>query len=350
MMTGMERLSAAINGTAADRIPVFCNLLDQGALHLGMPLKEYYSNGENVATAQLQMREKYGYDNLWSLFYVGKEAELLGCTKIIYANDGPPNVGEMVIKKLDDIAKLQVPEDLTCHPAFKEELKCLRILRKEAGGKYPICAYVTATMTLPALLMGMEHWMDLLFCGPEDLREELLKKCHAFFVKEVQAYRDAGADLLLYSNPFGSTEFVPMRYLMERSMPWIERDIAAGGVTGMVYYCGSARFNKVIDAVFQRTGIGAYYLSPLDDVAEGKEIIAGRGLCCGTINDIRMIDWRPDKVRQEVKRIVEAGKPGGKFLFGPLLMPLAIPEENIRVMLEAAYQYGSLEGPGGNDV
>jgi len=26
MMTGMERLSAAINGTQADRIPVFCNL------------------------------------------------------------------------------------------------------------------------------------------------------------------------------------------------------------------------------------------------------------------------------------------------------------------------------------
>jgi len=31
MMTGMERLNAAIQGTAADRIPVFCNLLDQGA-------------------------------------------------------------------------------------------------------------------------------------------------------------------------------------------------------------------------------------------------------------------------------------------------------------------------------
>ena len=349
MMTGMERLKAAINGTPADRIPVFCNLLDQGAAHLGLSLKEYYSNGENVATAQLLMREKYGYDNLWSLFYVGKEAELLGCKRIIYANDGPPNVGEMIIKNLDDIDRLQVPDDITSHPAFQEELKCLRILRREAGGRYPVCAYVTATMTLPAMLMGMEHWMDLLFCGPDDLREELLKKCHAFFVKEVQAYRDAGADLLLYSNPFGSTEFVPMRYLMERSMPWIEKDIAAAGPQGMVYYCGSARFNKVIDAVFRRTGISAYYLSPLDDVAEGKEIIAGRALCCGTINDIRMIDWRPDKVRQEVKRIIAAGKPGGRFLFGSLLMPLAIPEENIRVMLESAYAFGSLED-GGVDV
>ena len=75
----MERLAAVADGGDADRIPVFCNLLDQGARELGMPLREYYSSGEHVAEAQLRMREKWGYDNLWSLFYVGPEAEVLGC-------------------------------------------------------------------------------------------------------------------------------------------------------------------------------------------------------------------------------------------------------------------------------
>ena len=181
MITGMERLAAAARGETSDRIPVFCNLLDQGAKELGIPLKEYYSNGEHVAEGQLRMREKYGYDNLWSLFYVGKEAELLGCRKIIFAEDGPPNVGEMVIRNHDDIARLRVPDDIAAHPAFEEELKCLRILKAEAGGKYPICAYITASMTLPAILMGMEKWMGLLFSGPADLRDELLTKCSEFF-------------------------------------------------------------------------------------------------------------------------------------------------------------------------
>jgi uroporphyrinogen decarboxylase len=118
MITGMERLVAAMNGEKSDRIPVFCNLLDQGAKELGIStLKEYYSNGEYVAEAQLKMREKYGYDNVWSLFYVGKEAELLGCQKIIYATDGPPNVEHFVIQSDADIEKLQVPEDITSHPA-----------------------------------------------------------------------------------------------------------------------------------------------------------------------------------------------------------------------------------------
>jgi len=345
MMTGMERLIAAINGTPADRIPVFCNLLDQGAQELGLPLEEYYASGEHVAEAQLRMRGKYGYDCLWSLFYVGKEAELLGCRKIIYAKDGPPNVGEMVIKNYDDIARLQIPDDITSHPAFAEELKCLRILKAEAGGKYPICAYLTASMTLPAILMGMEKWMQMLMMGPSELRDELLAKCSDFFQKQAAAYRAAGADVLVYSNPFGCTDFIPRKFFNELSLPWMERDLGPGGTAGVVYYCGSARFNDVIEAVIDRLGIGVFYLSPLDDIAQGKRLVAGRGLTCGVINDIKLLTWSKAEIRAEVKRMIAAGKPGGKFLFGTLVMPYAIPEENIRTMLEAAYEYGRLDAP-----
>jgi uroporphyrinogen decarboxylase len=340
MITGMDRLAAALAGTPSDRIPVFCNLLDQGAKELGMPIEEFYAKGEHVAEAQLRMREKYGHDNVWSLFYVGKEAELLGCRKIKFVKDGPPNVEDFVIGKPGDVAALRVPEDITAHPAFEEELKCLRILRREAGGKYPICAYITATMTLPALLMGMDKWMELLFLGPAAPRDELLEKCHDFFVKEVKAFRDNGADVIVYANPFGSTDIVPMKYFRERSLPWIEKDIKAVGTRGIVYYCGMARLNKVIDLVLERTGIGVYYVSPLDDLSEAGKIIAGRALCCGVINDIKLVDWSKAEIEQEVRRLIDAGKPGGKFLFGTGVMPYGIPEANIRTMLEAAYAYG----------
>lgn len=345
MMNGMERLVAAINGTPADRIPVFCNLLDQGAKELGLSIEEYYKSGEQVAEAQLKMRAKYGYDCLWSLFYVGKEAELFGCSKMIYAKDGPPNVGEMLIRNYDDIAKIQVPDDITSHPAFAEELKCLRILKAEAGGKYPICAYLTASMTMPALLMGMEKWIQMLIMGPSDLRDELLAKCSYFFQKQVAAYRAAGADVLVYSNPFGSTDFIPRKFFNTFSMPWMERDIRPGGTAGLVYYCGGARFNDVIEAVIEQLGLGVFYLSPMDDIAEGKRLVAGRGLTCGVINDIMLLEWSKEQIRAEVKRMIDAGKPGGKFLFGTLIMPYNIPEENIRTMLEAAYEYGRLDRP-----
>jgi uroporphyrinogen decarboxylase len=185
--------------------------------------------------------------------------------------------------------------------------------------------------------------MELLLLGDPGLRDELLAKCHDFFVKEVRAYRDNGADVIVYSNPFGSTDFVPLKYFTDHSLPWIEKDVKAVGTDGLVYYAGMARFNKVIEVVRERTGIGVWYVSPLDDLAESKRIIGNRGLCCGVIDDISLIKWSPDEIRREVKRLLAAGMPGGRFLFGTGVMPYGIPEQNIRIMLDAAYEYGRLD-------
>lgn len=342
-MTGMARLAAAIDGAPCDRIPVFCNLIDQGANVLGLPLETYFSDGAHVAEAQLRMREQYGYDNVWSLFYVGKEAELLGCRNVIYAADGPPNVADFIIQTHKDIERLEIPKDILGHPGFAEQKKCLDILHREVGGRYPICAYITSTMSLPIMLMGMEQWMSLLFFGPSDIRQLLLDKCFEFFVKEIAAYRSAGADILVYANPFGSTDTVPMKYFMSTSLPLIQKEIEAVGADGMVYYCGMSRLNKVIPAVMAQTPFRTYYISPLDDLAEAKEMIADRGLTCGVINDIKLLEWSEAQIRAEVKRIVDIGKPGGHFLFGTGVMPYNIPETSIRAMLDAAYRCGRWE-------
>ncbi len=340
-MTPLEILAAAINGQPAPRIPVFCNLLDQGARELGMSQKEYYSRGENVAEGQLRMRARYGYDNVWSLFYVGKEVELLGCREILFDDNGSPNVADFVIKSYDDIAKLEIPDDLTAHPAWAETAKCLKILKDEVGATHSLCAYLTASSTLPALLMGMEKWMELLMMGPADVRDELLRKCSDFYHKEVAAFRAAGANVLVYSTPFGSTSFVGMKRFQTFSLPWMKRDLEPGGVNNIVYYCGMAPFNNVIDQVRKELGIGVYYLSPMADLAEAKAIVGQQGLTCGVIDDIKMIHWTPEETRAEVKRLCEIGKPGGHFLFGTGVMPLSIPEANIHAMLEAAFEYGS---------
>jgi uroporphyrinogen decarboxylase len=339
-MTPLEISIAAASGQPAPRIPVYCNLLDHGAQELGMKQKDYYAKGENVAEAQLRMRARYGHDNVWSLFYVGKEVELLGCSDILFAEDGPPNVADLVIKTYDDIARLEIPDDITDQPAWTETGKCLDILRSEVGASHPICAYLTASTTLPAMLMGMENWLQLLMAGPADLRDELLRKCSDFFQKEVAAYRAAGANVLVYSTPFGSTSFVGMKRFKEFSIHWMKRDLAPGGVANIVYYCGMAPFNNVIDQIITEFGIGAYYISPMADLAEAKAIIGDRGLTCGVIDDIKMISWTPEQTRAEVKRMCEIGMQGGRFLFGNGVMPLAVPEANIRAMVEAAFEYG----------
>ena len=339
-MTGMERLQALMTGQQPDRVPVLCNLLDQGARELGMGMKEYYSRGENVAAGQLLMREKYGYDGVLGMFYVGMEAELLGCRNIVYAEDGPPNVGHLVIQKPEDIESLRVPEDFSELARFRELTTCIRILKERAGGQFPVIGVVTGSFSLPALLMGISGWMELFLCGDPVVRTMLLEKCSLFCRRQIQALREAGADLIVYTNSVATANFITLPQFKTLALPAILSDLQPVGTDGIVYFNGGGRINPHLSLLLEQTGLRAFYINPFDDIAEARRALGGQALLVAAINDISLILWTEEDIDREVKRIMEAGKPGGGFIFSTLMMPCAIPEKNIRTMLDAAYRYG----------
>lgn len=346
-MNGIERIMSLVSGKLPDRVPVICNMLEQGARELGMDIKTYYSKGEFVARGQLALRERFGYDNLWGFFYTAKEAELLGSRGTIFAADGPPNVGDLIIKEPFDIDRLRIPESVIDHAGFREEAECIRILKKEAGGRYPVLAAAVGSFSKPAILMGVEKWLDLMLNGPEDRMNRLLEKCSEYYQKQVEAFRKAGADLIVYINPFASPDVIPKKIFNRHALEWICRDMERTSPEGVVYFNGGGRINPTIDDIIKHAKIGVYYINPMDDPAEAKRIIAGRGISTGVINDIRLIGDPPEAIDAEVRRIMSAGKEGGGFIFGTLVMPYRIPEENIMTMLEAAYRYGAYKAAPG---
>ena len=341
MSAGMELFGALLTGRLPQRVPIVCNLVDQGAREMGVSLRDYYASGGLVAEGQLRMREKYGYDSLLGMFYSALDVELLGCRQIIYADDGPPNVGQLVIREPGDIGRLRVPDDPREHPRFQELAKCIAMLKREAGGRFPVLAPVTASYSLPAMLMGVEGWLRLMLTGDAALREQLLEKCSAFCCRQIAALREAGADLIVYVNPLASATFITVARFRELALPWVTRDLEPAGPAGVVYFNGGGKINPMLDDLATTTGIGAYYLNPYDDISAAKTILAGRGMVAGAINDIRLIDWSVEEIDRQVEQIMEDGKPGGGFIFGTLLMPLAIPESSIRAMIAAALRHGT---------
>lgn len=340
MTSGMERFRAVMSGRTPDRVPIVCNLLDQGARELGVPLRDYYASGALVAEGQLSLRERYGYDSLLGMFYSALEAELLGCRNIAYADDGPPNVGQMVIRSPADIRQLRLPDDLEDHPRFRELANCIRILKREAQGRWPVLGVVTASFTLPAMLMGIGSWMELFLTGDVQLRDTLLRLCSQFCSREILALREAGADLIVYANPVASATFITPAKFRELALPWVLSDLSEPGQAGVVFFNGGGRINPILSDLHHHAGIGAFYLNPFDDIAEARKLLGPEALIAGAINDIRLIDWTPEEIDGEVARIMAAGKSAGGFMFGTLLMPYRIPDENIRAMMDAAIRHG----------
>jgi len=188
--------------------------------------------------------------------------------------------------------------------------------------------------------MGMDKWFELIFMGPKDIRDLLLAKCSDFFRKELALYREAGVNLFLYANTLGSTDIVSIKQFDELAMPWMRKDLEGIDMNGLIYYCGSAKINRVLPKVFNDIGFGVFSMSPFDDIEEAKQLVDRQGIIAGVINDIKLLSWSEKEIRAEVKRIIDQGKGNGPFIFGTGLMPYNIPEESIRIMCEAAYEYG----------
>lgn len=340
-MTSRERINALINGSLPDRVPVFCTLLEQGAREMGMSIQEYYSRGEYVAEGQLKLRERYGYDQLWAYHYTALDAEILGSKRTIYSEDGPPNVGHLIIQCEQDIEKLRVDDAIFESPRFMEELKTLEILKREKGGECMILASVTGSQSLPSLLMGIENWMDLLYTGDKSSSRMLLEKCSQYCRKKIKLLFEGGVDLIIYFNPLGSASFVTPGQFLENGMEWVQKDIQENGPDNMVYFNGGGLINPLIDMLIENTGIEAYYINPLDDIIQARKIINGRALLAAPINDIPLIHQADREIEEEVRRIMDEGKGKGGFIFGTLVMPFSIPDHKIEVMLKAAYRYGT---------
>lgn len=337
-MTGYERFGTLAGGGQPDRVPVACNLLEQGADQLGMSIEEYYSKPEHVAEAQLKMQKKYGYDCMWGFTHIPALTQMLGSRKVLYTESGPPNVGHMVIRKPEDIEKLDVSGDFKDTEALQQWMAIIRMLKAEA--QVPVLSSAVGAFTLPAILMGMEKWMELLFFGPESLRNEMLMKCSIFNRKLITALREAGVDLITYMNPMSTKAFIDYGTYEKMCLPWVSEDFKGIGTDGIIYFNGGGEMNHILDSLIENTGITTYYLHPNDDIAEAGRIINGRALFAGVINDIMLIKWTKEQVEAEVSRIIEEGMAISGFFFGTLVMPYQIPEENIRTMLNAAFTAG----------
>ena len=341
MHNAMALYGALAAGELPKRVPVICNLIDQGAAVLGMNNRAYYSSAQNVAEGQLRLLEKYGHDVVWGAHYIARISEIVGAKRTLYVDNGPPNVGDLVIKKWDDIEKLTIPKNIAAHPSFEIQAETIRLLKHEVAGNIPVCAFAVGAFSLPTILMGIDGWMELLLTGPTALVSELMTKCSDLAIALTMAFRTAGADFVAYANPCASTDFFSLSQIEALALPWIIRDATAIGNTGLIYFCGGARIEPVISLLMAHTPYNIFYLNPFDDIVSAKTKANGNALVVAPVNDILLIDHSSEAIREMVRQVVAKGAPNGAFLLGTLMMPCQIPEANIHTMIEAAHEFGT---------
>jgi uroporphyrinogen decarboxylase len=335
--TSMDRVLTTLQHREPDRVPLFLLPTIHGALHLGLPIREYFSRAEHVAEGQLRMRARYGHDCLYGFFYAAAEVEAWGA-EVVFAEDGPPTTGEPFLRSRAAVATLSVP-DVERTPCLARVLRAISLMKEKVGTDAPIIGVAMSPFSLPVMQMGFAQYLDLMLEEPE-LFDRLMKVNEEFCAAWANAQLQAGATAICYFDPVSSTTIIPPELYLRHGQPVATRTIARiHGPTATHF--ASGRCLPIVDAVV-RTGTAVVGVGSLEDFAAAKAACRGKVTVLGNLPGIQMTHWTTAQAEDTVRQCMAAAAPGGGFILsdGHGELPLQVADETLLAIAAAVREWG----------
>ncbi len=345
-MDSVERVTKVLRGELPDRVPVGLHCYLMACQMQGGRFDEILRDGEEMAEAQLKAWRTFGHDVIMLENGVCAEAEALGCV-IRYTIDGPPHVEEPLIKELDDIERLRVPDPERVFP-LTELLKTTRIVKQETGGKVFINGRSDqGPIALACALTGPERFLTMLMDPElENWCQKLVAFCSRVNVTLGEAQRRAGAD----SSTIGlaGTSLISPALFDAFELAGAQAFCAVlkrSGGFAFVHACGDETH---LLGNLLATGADCLELDPGTDAATCKRSVNGRASVLGMIDPVQVMRLgTPEAVRQQARRMLAMMAPGGGFIIGPgCALPADTPEANVQALMECVRSEGTYGADG----
>jgi uroporphyrinogen decarboxylase len=339
-MTSLERTMAVLDHKVPDRVPVALHNFLMAARMIGADFGDVMRSGEMLGQAQLAAWREFGHDVIMHENGVCAEAEALGC-EIHYPHNSAPHVKETILKSLNDVGKLAIPDPEKTFP-LNELLKATRILVKETKGKVFIMGRADqGPVALALALFGPENF--LLAAGDDSMRPrilELLDFTSRMNVVYGEAQRRAGA----HGSSIGSvgTSLISPQMYNELELPG-DRNFCnamrAVGCKSFVHSCGNE--TKMLPNLIS-SGADCLELDPLTDPTICKQTTQGKVSVLGMLDPHGVLRrGTVEEIRSHTLNIMRIMAPHGGFLMGPgCSLPPETPPESIHTVMECAKTAG----------
>ena len=336
-MTPMQRVLTALSHKEPDRVPLFLLTTMHGAKELGMSIKEYFSDAENVARGQIILQKKYRSDCYYPFFYAPIEIEACG-GEVIYSEDGPPNSGTPFIRNPEQILSLELPKVKDAKVLHKV-LHAVQLLKAVAKDEIPIIGVVMSPFSLPVLQMGFEKYLEIMHFRP-DLFNRLMEVNQAFCIDWANAQLQAGATAICYFDPVSSSSMITRQQYLETGFRVAKHTLAQiKGPTATHFASGNC---LPISDLLPQTGTAVAGVSTMEDIAGLKKAFANKLTVLGNLNGIEMCRWTVEQTSAIVKEVVQKAAPGGGFILADNHgeIPFQAPDEVLLAISETINRFG----------
>ena len=336
-MTSMQRVMTTLGHHEPDRVPVFLSLSMHGAKELGMSIQDYFSKAENVVQGQILLQAKYDNDLLNPFFYGPIEVEAWG-GEVIFAQNGPPNSGEPLIKDRDQIWNLHPPRIDDC-PCLLRVLETIQGLKAYAGESMPIVGVAISPFSLPVMQLGFDSYLRVLHEHPDHFWR-LMQVNEAFCVAWANAQLQAGATAVCYFDPVSSPTIIPVEMYVQTGLPIAKRTLSRiQGPTAT--HLASGQSIPILGHLAQ-TGTAAVGVSAFEDLTRIKSLCGTDLSIIGNLNGIAMRHWTQDETEQAVKQALAQAAAGGGFILSDNHgeIPYQVPDDVLLAVVEAVKTWG----------
>jgi uroporphyrinogen decarboxylase len=382
-MEPTERIIRTLEGKPVDRVPTFCPLVEDRTFNevLGQPIIPPHKAIDNPITrffmdtwgprltkpilqpilnAGMEKRIKaparLGFDSAWALyeetFIIRDSKTMVRVTGSVYdiIDDGFGNSSYMYRgpgitsrEEFEAWPYWPVPDEIA-HRGYKFFQKML----KRYGDKMCLCGQASAYGIQESILwaLGFER-MPVWIMKEKDLIQRYIDMAEELCMKTIMAMMDAGVIVVLQPDDFAFKSGPMMNPKLIDSLfgPSYKRIIKAVHDRGgklILHSCGD---NTLLFDTFISWGVDglhAYENTSNVDIFKEKEIHGDQVTIIGGVGiDYLLTDRSKDEeIVDEVKKLIKALGPGGRFMIGPVHSMSSIPADKLRVMLDAIKKYG----------
>ncbi|MCE5312052.1 MAG: uroporphyrinogen decarboxylase family protein [Nitrospiraceae bacterium] len=332
-MTGLQCIEAAIRIDKNGQVPVVPQIFGHAAVLSGMPVDEYLTSGDALASCQLAALGRYGHHAVFSVMDVCVEAEAMGAKTVHHPNNYP--CIEQYVSSEDAINSSRVPNPLK-DGRMPEMLKAISIMRRETKEETLVVGCVMGPMTLAMQYVGVQ---EALFMAVEHplLFEKLLDHVTDVIIEFGRAQIDAGAHLPIIFDPSSSPEVIPPQFFREIVLQRLKRISSAfkqgGAVANWLHIAGKT---LPILPHYPDAGIDMANCDYCIEPAMVRRFLPG--ICLdGNIKPLSFVEDSSEDIYKESVRLVKsfAGQGGFVLSSGCEIPPESRPE-NIEAMVKAA--------------
>ena len=323
-MTSRERVLHALAGKPVDRTPV-SNPTNVATVELmdmvDAPFPDACRDPELAARLAATGYTELGFDSIMPYFTIIQESSALGCEMQWEQKDNWPTV-----RMYNPIWK--GPDDVKIPPGFLEHrdnlaiTRSIQLLKQEYGDEVAIIGKTMGPWTAAYHVFGVEAFLLMTIDDPK-LTMECLHRLKEISVLFGQAQIDAGADALTFpdhaTGDLVSGEYYK-RFLLEIHQEMVERL----EVPLILHICGNTLDR--MDYIAQNN-MAMFHFDSMNDPQKAMDIVDGRIGLVGNINNpVTLFSKRPEDVRAEVYRCLDAGV---QMIAPECAVPLATKLENL---------------------